>query len=62
MVILFTITGLVLLVAGSVGLFLTCTNYPLATLHWIEGNLIYGVFTLLGLVTIIVITMVPRET
>ena len=62
MVILFTIMGLVLLVAGGTGLFLTYANYPMATLDWIEGNLTYGVFTLLGLATIIVVTMVPRET
>jgi hypothetical protein len=62
MVILFTIMGLVLLVAGGTGLFLTYAHYPMATLDWIEGNLTYGVFTLLGLATIIIVTMVPRET
>ncbi len=62
MVILFTIVGLLLLVAGGAGLFLTYTNFPLATLDWIEGNLTYGVFVVLGLATIIVVTMTPRET
>ena len=61
MVILFTIVGLLLLTAGSVGLVITNTNFPAATLEWIDGNLTYGVFTILGIVTIIVITMTPRE-
>ena len=62
MVILFAIMGLVLLIAGSVGLVLTYANFPLATLDWIEGNLTYGVFTVLGLAIIILVTMIPRET
>jgi len=62
MVILFTIVGLLLLVAGGAGLFLTYTNFPPATLDWIEGNLTYGVFTVLGLAIIILVTMIPRET
>ena len=62
MVILFSIVGLVLLVAGGAGLVLTYANYPLATLDWIEGNLTYGVFTVLGIAVIIMATMIPRET
>jgi hypothetical protein len=62
MVILFSIVGLVLLVAGGAGLVLTYANYPLATLDWIEGNLTYGVFTVLGIAVIILATMIPRET
>ncbi|MCK4782334.1 MAG: hypothetical protein KAV87_01185 [Desulfobacteraceae bacterium] len=62
MVILFSIVGLVLLVAGGAGLVLTYANFPLATLDWIEGNLTYGVFTILGIAVIILATMIPRET
>jgi len=62
MIILFTIVGLLLLIAGGAGLFLTYTNFPLATLDWIEGNLIYGVFIVVGLAIIIIVTMTPRET
>lgn len=62
MAILFTIIGLVLLVAGGIGLVITYANYPSATLDWIEGNLTYGVFTVVGLAIIILVTMVPRET
>ena len=62
MAILFTIVGLLLLVAGGVGLAVTNVNYPPATLDWIDGNLTYGVFTILGLASIILIIMTPRET
>ena len=62
MVILFSIMGLVLLVAGGAGLVLTYANFPLATLDWIEGNLTYGVFTFLGIAVIILATMIPRDT
>ena len=62
MVILFTIIGLLLLTAGSVGLVITNANLPVASLDWIDGNLTYGVFTILGIASIILITMTPRET
>jgi len=62
MVILFTIVGLLLLGAGSVGLFITYANFPLATLDWINGNLTYGMFTVLGIAIIILVTITPRET
>ena len=61
MVILFAMMGLVLLVAGGFGLVLTYANFPLATLDWVEGNLTYGVFTILGLAIIVIVTMMPRE-
>ncbi|MFC1982729.1 hypothetical protein ACFLV5_02975 [Chloroflexota bacterium] len=62
MEILFTIMGLVLLLSGGAGLFLTLTNYPVASLTWLEGTLTYGVFFLLGIIVIIVMTILPRET
>lgn len=61
MSIIFTLVGLLLLVAGGIGLFLTYTNYPTGSLDWIEGNLTYGIFAVLGLATIIVITLTPRR-
>ena len=61
MIILFAIVGLLLLVAGGIGLTLTYANFPLATLDWIEGNLTYGVFAVLGLAIIILAAMTPRE-
>ena len=62
MVIIFTIVGILLLVAGGIGLFLTYSNFPLATLDWINGNLTYGMFTVLGIAIIILVTITPRET
>ena len=62
MEVLFTIIGIILLVAGGIGIFLTCSNYPLATLDWIEGILTFGVFTILGVATIVLLTLTPRET
>ena len=61
MIILFVIVGLLLLVAGGIGLSLTYANFSMATLDWIEGNLTYGVFIVLGLAIIALITVIPRE-
>jgi len=61
MTILFTVVGIILLIVGCFGLFLTYSNYDFASLGWIEGSLTYGAFTLLGLATIIVITVTPRR-
>ena len=58
---LFGIVGLLLFVAGSVGLIITNTNFPPATLDWIDGNLTYGVFTIVGIASIILVTITPRE-
>ena len=60
--VLLAIVGILLLVAGGIGLVLTCSNYPIATLEWIEGTLTYGVFVILGLATIVILTLTPRET
>ena len=61
MVIIFGIMAILLLVAGGIGLALTYANFPMATLDWVEGNLTYGVFTILGIAIAILITMTPRE-
>ena len=62
MEILFTIVGIILLVAGGTGIVLTSVNYPVATLDWIEGILTFGVFTILGIAAIVILTLTPRET
>ena len=41
--------GILLLIAGGIGLFVINVNYPASDLNWIQGNLTYGVFTLVGL-------------
>ena len=60
--VLFAIVGILLLVAGGIGLVLTCSNYAIATLEWIEGTLTYGIFVILGLAAIVILTLTPRET
>ena len=62
MEVLFAIVGILLLVAGGIGLVLTYSNYPIVTLEWIEGTLTYGVFVILGLAAIVILTLTPRET
>jgi len=42
--------GILLLISGAAGLFIINLNYPAGNLIWIQGNLTYGVFTLVGLV------------
>ena len=61
MAVLFTVVALLLLVAGSIGLILTCSNYSPVTLDWVEGILTYGIFVILGLSTVVFITLTPRE-
>ena len=41
--------GILLLISGGIGLFIVNLNYPAGDLIWIQGNLTYGVFTLIGL-------------
>ena len=62
MEVLFAIVGILLLVAGGIGLVPTYSNYPIVTLDWIEGTLTYGVFVILGLAAIIILALTPRET
>ena len=41
--------GILLLISGAIGLFIINFNYPAGDLIWIQGNLTYGVFALIGL-------------
>ena len=41
--------GILLLISGAIGLFVVNLNYSSGDLIWIQGNLTYGVFTLIGL-------------
>ena len=61
MVVLFTIVGLILLISGGIGLVITNVNLPVGTFDWIDGNLTYGVFVVIGIATIALIAMTPRE-
>ena len=56
--ILFMITpfiGLLLLIAGGVGLFVTNTNFIFGDPVWIQGNIAFGTFAFIGLVIILCI-------
>ena len=41
--------GILLLISGGIGLFIVNLNYPAGDLIWMQGNLTYGIFTLIGL-------------
>ncbi len=41
--------GILLLISGGIGLFIVNLNYSVGELIWIQGNLTYGVFALVGL-------------
>ena len=62
MEILFTIVGIILLLAGGTGIILTSINYPVGILDWVEGILTFGVFAILGIAAIVILTVTPRET
>jgi hypothetical protein len=47
--ILIPFIGIILLISGGIGLFIVNLNYPTDDLLWIQGNLTYGIFTLIGL-------------
>jgi len=54
---LMTFISLLLLIVGGIGLFVTFTNFTVGDPHWIQGILTFGVFTVLGLVTIVILAM-----
>lgn len=47
--ILLPFIGIILLISGGLGLFIVNLNYPMGDLLWMQGNLTYGIFALLGL-------------
>jgi len=55
------IIGLLLLIAGATGIFLTFTNFASGSPYWIQGNLTYGTFTAVGLVIIVLLTITGPE-
>jgi hypothetical protein len=61
---LFMITpfiGIFLVIVGGIGLFITNTNLAFGDLLWIQGNIIYGVFALIGLAIIVCIIVSGPE-
>ena len=53
----FTIIGLLLLIAGGIGLFFTYTHFALGSPGLIQGTITYGTFSGVGL-TILVLLIV----
>jgi len=59
MLILYSLISIVLLVAGSVGLFITYTGSDFGSTIWLQGTVTYGAFIiiavaiLVGLLTIV---------
>lgn len=47
--ILIPFIGIILLISGGIGLFIVNLNYSVGDLLWIQGNLTYGIFALIGL-------------
>ena len=41
--------GLLLIITGGIGLFMTHINLAVGSLGWVQGNLTYGTFTIIGL-------------
>ncbi len=55
------IIGLLLLIAGVTGIFLTFINFTSGSPYWIQGNLTYGTFTAVGLTIIVLLTITGPE-
>ena len=61
MFIAFTILALIFLIAGVVGLFYTNTALIVGNPNWIQGNITFGTFTIIGLVAIVILTIFGSE-
>ena len=59
--IIFALIGLLLLVAGGIGLFFTHTSLASGSAVWVQGNITYGTFSILGLVIIIMAFLSRQE-
>lgn len=53
-----TIIGLLLLIAGSIGLFFTYTNFALGSPNLIQGTITYATFVSVGLTILVLLIMV----
>jgi hypothetical protein len=61
MAILFLILGLILLVGGGVGLFHVNVYLERSNELWFYGNLIFGIFALVGIVILIFLAWFNAE-
>ena len=55
------ILALVMFIAGGVGLFFTNIEGQAGSLIWIQGNITFGAFVVVGLIMIIVLAMFSSQ-
>jgi hypothetical protein len=53
MLILLTLLGLIFFIAGGAGLFYTNVNLASGSQYWVLGNITFGTFTLVGIITLV---------
>ena len=58
---LFVVIGLLLFVAGGIGLLLTNANLDSGDIEWAMGNLTYGTFTLIGVILFVTMIIASWE-
>ena len=57
----FMVVALIFLIAGGFGLFYTNINLEVGSPYWIHGNITYGTFTILGILTLILLAIFGSE-
>lgn len=55
------IIGLIFLIAGGVGLFVTNVNGIVGTLNWMQGNIVFATFTIVGIVILVFLLIFGSE-
>jgi len=58
---LFTVIGLVFLIAGGAGLIITHTMLSFGGAEWILANITFGTFSILAVIILFVLTIYPSE-
>ena len=61
MFLLFMVIGLVFLIAGGVGLFMTNVNMAVGSDTWIIGNITFSTFTVIGVLVLIFMAIFNTE-
>ncbi|KPK23605.1 MAG: hypothetical protein AMJ70_03110 [Dehalococcoidia bacterium SG8_51_3] len=56
-----TFVALLLFIVGSIGIVITFINFSIGDPHWFHGILTFGVFTVVGLATIVFLAMRSPE-
>jgi len=59
---LFIVIGLLLFIAGGIGLILTNANLESGNIDWILGNLTYTTFAIVGLILVVTLIVASWET